>query len=112
MAMTIMHDSACMSALTQVNINIAKQNKAMKQLALGERLTSAGDGAAEYSISEKMKVKMRALGQDKQNVQNGASMLQIAERAIQRQIDILRTVKAKVIDANNDTNTDEDRVTI
>ena len=112
MAMTITHDSACMSALTQVNINIAKQNKAMKQLALGERLTSAGDGAAEYSISEKMKVKMRALGQDKQNVQNGASMLQIAERAIQRQIDILRTVKAKVIDANNDTNTDEDRVTI
>lgn len=112
MALTIMHDSACMSALTQVNINIAKQNKAMKQLALGERLTSAGDGAAEYSISEKMKVKMRALGQDKQNVQNGASMLQIAERAIQRQIDILRTVKAKVIDANNDTNTDEDRATI
>lgn len=112
MAMTIMHDSATMSALTQVNINIAKQNKAMKQLALGERLTSAGDGAAEYSISEKMKVRMRALNQDRNNVQNGASMLQIAERAIQSQIDILRGVKAKVIEANNDTNTDEDRATI
>lgn len=112
MAMTIMHDSATMSALTQVNINIAKQNKAMKQLALGERLVSAGDGAAEYSISEKMKVRMRALGQDRNNVQNGASMLQIAERAIQSQIDILRGVKAKVIEANNDTNTDEDRATI
>ena len=45
-------------------------------------------------------------------MQNGASMLKVAEGAIQSQINLLRTVKERVINAHNDTNTDADRLII
>ena len=54
-------------------------------------------------------MRIRALGQDEDNVKKGASMLKTAEGAIQSQINLLRTIKEKVIDAHNDTNTDTDR---
>ena len=56
--------------------------------------------------------KIRELFQDDQNVQNGSSMVKTAERGIDQIIDNLRTMKAKAIDAANDSNTDEDRATI
>ena len=59
-----------------------------------------------------MKVKLRALDQDAQNVQNGSAILRTVEGGIQAQIDLLRTIRAKVLDAVNDSNTDEDRQTI
>ena len=57
-------------------------------------------------------MRIRALDQDSENVQNGASMLRIAAGAIQSQLDALREIKRKVIDANNDSNNDVDRQTI
>ncbi|WP_268761952.1 flagellin N-terminal helical domain-containing protein [Anaerovibrio lipolyticus] len=89
-----------------------QKNKAAQQLALGEKIRNAGDDASGYAISERMRVRIRSLDQADANVQNGASMLRVAEGAIQSQINLLRTVKAKVIDAHNDTNTDDDRAII
>lgn len=59
-----------------------------------------------------MRVKLRALDQDSQNVQNGKAILNTAEGGIQGQIELLKTIREKVIDAANDSNTDEDRQTI
>lgn len=59
-----------------------------------------------------MKIRLRALNQDDQNVQKGESLLNVASGAIQSQINLLRTVKERVINANNDTNTDADRAII
>lgn len=98
--------------LGTLNKNINKKNKAAQQLALGEKIRNAGDDASGYAISERMRVRIRSLDQADANVQNGASMLRVAEGAIQSQINLLRTVKAKVIDAHNDTNTDADRAII
>ncbi len=98
--------------LGTLNKNINKKTKAAGQLALEEKIRNAGDDASGYAISERMRVRIRSLDQADANVQNGASMLRVAEGAIQSQINLLRTVKAKVIDAHNDTNTDEDRAII
>ena len=98
--------------LGTLNKNIKKKSKAAEQLSLGEKIRNAGDDASGYAISEKMRVRIRSLNQADANVQNGASMLRVAEGAIQSQINLLRTVKAKVIDAHNDTNTDADRAII
>lgn len=98
--------------INSLNKNLRAKEKAARHLSLGELVGSAGDDASKYSIGEKMKVRIRALGQDHNNVQNGAALLHVAEGGIQRQIDILREVKAKVIDAANDTNTESDRQTI
>ena len=101
-----------MRTINSLNKNIKQREKASRHLSLGELIGSAGDDASRYSIGEKMKVRLRALGQDHNNVQNGMTMLHVAEGGIQRQIDILREIKRKVIAAANDTNTETDRKTI
>lgn len=110
--MIINNNSASMMTLGELNKNISKGGKQLKKLALGEKITGAGDDASGYSISERMRVRIRALDQDEQNVQNGQALLNVAEGAIQSQIELMKTIKQKVIDADNDTNTDIDRATI
>ncbi|ORU00583.1 Flagellin protein FlaA [Anaerovibrio sp. JC8] len=110
--MVITNNVSANMILGNLNKNIKGKSKATKQLALAEKISSAGDDASTYAISEKMRVSIRALNQADANVQNGASMLRVAEGAIQSQINLLRTVKERVINAHNDTNTDADRLII
>lgn len=112
MPMSIRNNNAANLVLGEWKKNDSKLAKDLKRAASGTKLTSTGDGASEYSISEKMRVRIRALGQADDNVLTGASLLRVAEGGIQQQVDILRTIKQKVIDANNDSNTDLDRATI
>ncbi len=110
--MVIFNNMAAMFALNENNKHANKLSKAIKQASSGMKLNSAGDDASGYAISEKMRVKIRAFDQDDQNVKNGESMLRVAEGAVQSQINLMRTIKEKVIDASNDSNTDIDRMTI
>ncbi len=112
MAMTIMNDASAAMTLGELNKNISELGKQLKRVSSGMRINGAGDGPSEFSISEKMRVRIRALDQDERNVLNGAALLRTAEGAIQSQIEIMKTIKQKVIDADNDTNTDLDRMTI
>ena len=112
MAMVIKNNNAAMLALGELNKNTSALGKQLKKVSSGMRLTGAGDAPSDFSISEKMRVRIRALDQDERNVQNGASLLRVAEGGIQSQIEIMKTIKQKVIDADNDTNTDLDRMTI
>jgi flagellin len=59
-----------------------------------------------------MRVQIRSLDQDNRNTQNGNSMMKVAEGAVSSTVEILKTLKEKVINAANDSNTDEDRQTI
>lgn len=110
--MVIANNVSANMILGHLNRNIKKKSKASQQLAVAEKICNAGDDASTYAISEKMRVSIRALNQADANVQNGASMLKVAEGAIQSQINLLRTVKERVINAHNDTNTDADRLII
>jgi len=112
MAMMIMNNAAAAMTLGELNKNISQVGKQLKKLSSGQRIVGAGDDASGYSISEKMRVRIRALGQNERNVQNGSALLRVAEGGVQSQLEIMRTIKEKVIDADNDTNTDIDRATI
>ena len=101
-----------MLTLGTLNKNASSLGKQLRKVATGTKINSAGDGASEYSISERMRVRIRALEQDAANVQTGRSMLNVAAGAIHEQLEIMKTLKTKVLDANNDTNTDIDRLTI
>ena len=108
----IINNTATMMTLGELNKNITRAGKNLARLASGERITNAGDDASGYAISERMRVRIRALDQDEANVQNGTALLRVAEGAIQNQIELMKTIKEKVIDADNDTNTDIDRQTL
>ena len=112
MAMTILNNTAAALSLGELSKNVSALGKQLKKVATGTKITGAGDGTSEYVISERMRVRKRALEQDAANVQTGTSMLKVAEGAIQEQLEIMKTIKEKVINANNDTNTDLDRMTI
>lgn len=112
MGMSIYNNLTAMSALHENNRNEKSLAKMLKRAASGMKINSASDDASGYAISEKMRVKLRALEQNDRNVKNGASMLRTASGAVQEQTNLLKTIKQKVIDASNDTNTDQDREVI
>jgi flagellin len=76
------------------------------------KINGAADDASGYAISERMRVQIRGLDQANANTQNGNAMMKVAEGAVSSTVDILKTLKEKVINAANDTNTDADRQTI
>ncbi len=73
------------------------------------KIRSAADGASEYSISEKMREHIRTLNQANQNTQNGNALLKTAESAVLSTFDNLNSLKERILDAANDTNTGRDR---
>ena len=112
MAMTVRYNATAQRSLGELNKNNSKLGKTLSKISSGQRIVGADDGGSDYSISERMRNRIRALSQDNQNVQNGSSMLRIAERGVDRIVQTLRTMKELAIDAANDSNTDEDRRTI
>ena len=96
--------------LLDQNNNMLQQN--LNKVATGTKITTAQDDSAPWSISERMRMRIRALEQDNQNVQNDAAMMKTAEGAVSNTIDILKTLKERAINAANDSNTDEDRAVI
>ncbi len=104
-----------MSALNTLNImgrNSKALAKSLQQVSSGMKINSAADSPAGYAISERMMVQIASLDQDNQNAKNGQNMLKTAEGAVSSTVNILKTLKEKVIDAANDTNTTFDRKTI
>lgn len=112
MAMVVKNNIGAKNTLNQLDKNDKALAKDLKKLASGMRINSAADDASGYAISDRMDVQIRSLEQDNQNSQNGSAMLKTAEGALSSTVDILRTLKEKVINAANDTNTDADRATI
>ena len=112
MAMTVMYNAGARLSLIELNQNNNEAAKALAKVSSGMKINSAADDASGYSISERMRVQLRALTQDNQNVQNGSSIIRTAERGIDQIIQNMRTMKEKAINAANDSNTDEDRQTI
>lgn len=110
--MVIANNMAAMSALNEANRNTDKLGKALKQAASGMKVNGAGDDASAYSISERMRVQIRALDQDVQNVKTGRNLIATAEGGIQNIVENLRYLKEKALNAADDHNTDEDRAFI
>ena len=112
MSMVVKNNLSAVRALNQLNQNNTELSKRLAKVSSGMKINSAGDDASSYSISERMRVQLRSLNQDLQNVQNGSAMLRTAAGGVDDIVNILRTMKEKAIDAANDSNTDEDRLTI
>ncbi|MBR1398045.1 MAG: hypothetical protein IJ563_11025 [Selenomonadaceae bacterium] len=112
MAMLISHNNSATTILNQLNRNNTQLGKALEKVSSGQKINSAGDEASAYSISEKMREQIRTLGQNRQNVQNGSSMLKTAYGGVQDIINELRSLKELALNAANDSNSDDDRAII
>lgn len=110
--MVVRNNLSAINTLNTLNRNHSALMKSLQTVATGMRINSAKDDASGYAISERMRVEIASLDQANRNTQNGMSMMKVAEGAVQSTVDILKTLKEKVINAANDTNTDADRAQI
>ena len=112
MAMVVKNNMSAISTLNTLNKNSSALAKSLEKVSSGMKINGAADDASGYAISERMRVQIRSLDQANNNTQSGNSMMKVAEGAVSSTVDILKTLKEKVINAANDTNTDSDRQTI
>ena len=112
MSMVVKNNMSAISTLNTLNKNSSALSKSLQKVSSGMKINSAADDASGYAISERMRVQIRSLDQANANTQSGNSMMKVAEGAVSSTVDILKTLKEKVINAANDTNTDSDRQTI
>ncbi|PID17954.1 flagellin [Sporosarcina sp. P35] len=107
--MRINHNIAALNTHRQLNAASTNQSKSMEKLASGLRINKAGDDAAGLAISEKMRGQIRGLDQASKNAQDGISMIQTAEGALNETHDILQRMRELAVQGANDTNVDQDR---
>ncbi|MDF1507830.1 flagellin [Robertmurraya sp. DFI.2.37] len=107
--MIINTNVSALNTYRQMGVNNNAGAKAMEKLSSGLRINRAGDDAAGLAISEKMRAQVRGLDQASRNAQDGISMIQTAEGALQETHNILQRMRELATQAANDTNVEVDR---
>ncbi|MBZ1328185.1 flagellin [Clostridium botulinum] len=110
--MIINHNVNAMIAYRNIMINGALAGKAMERLASGMRINRASDDPAGLAISEKMRAQIRGLEMASRNVQDGISMIQVAEGGVKEIQSMLQRMRELAVQAANGTNSPEDRKNI
>lgn len=110
--MIINHNLNAMNAHRNMMSNVNASAKSMEKLSSGLRINRAGDDAAGLAISEKMRGQIRGLDQASRNAQDGISLIQTAEGALNETHSILQRMRELAVQASNDTNAGTDRAHI
>ena len=101
-----------LSIWRSMNTQFNAANKALERIATGYRINRAADDPAGLAISEKMRAQISGLNQAGKNIQNGMSMLQTAEGALNETHAILQRMRDLAVQSASDTLTDDDRALI
>ena len=107
--MVVQHNMSAMNANRMLSGVASAQSKSTEKLSSGYRINRAADDAAGLSISEKMRSQIRGLNQASTNAQDGISLIQTAEGALNEQHSILQRMRELSVQASNGTETNEDR---
>jgi flagellin len=110
--MIVQHNMAAANTNRQLGITTGSLAKSTEKLSSGYRINRAGDDAAGLSISEKMRGQIKGLEQASANAQDGISLIQTAEGALNETHSILQRMRELTVQAANDTNVSADRVSI
>jgi flagellin len=98
-----------MNAHRRMGTAVRGQNKSIEKLSSGQRINRAGDDAAGLAISEKMRGQIRGLNQASRNAQDGISLVQTAEGALDETSAMLQRMKELAVQSANDTNSTAQR---
>ena len=109
MAMIVQHNMAAMNANRMLGVTTGSLSKSTEKLSSGYKINRAADDAAGLSISEKMRSQIRGLNKASDNAQDGISMIQTAEGALNESHSILQRMRELSVQASNGTETDDDR---
>ena len=110
--MVVQHNMSALNTNRQLGISTGSLSKSTEKLSSGYRVNRAADDAAGLSISEKMRSQVRGLNKASSNAQDGVSLVQTAEGALNEVHSILQRMNELATQAANDTNTSIDRTAI
>jgi flagellin len=110
--MIINHNLSAMNANRMANYNTGNASKSMAKLSSGLRINTAADDAAGLAISEKMRGQINGLNQAGSNAQDGISLIQTAEGALNETTSILQRMRELSVQASNGTNVSADKAAI
>ncbi len=110
--MVVQHNLTAMNSNRMLGITTGQQAKSSEKLSSGYRINRAADDAAGLTISEKMRSQIRGLNKASANAQDGVSLIQVAEGALNETHSILQRMNELATQAANDTNTSSDRTAI
>ncbi len=110
--MRINHNISALNTYRQLSSNNTTGAKSLEKLSSGFRINRAGDDAAGLAISEKMRGQIRGLDQASRNAQDGISLIQTAEGALNETHSILQRMRELAVQSSTDTNTIDDRAKI
>ena len=110
--MVVQHNLSAMNTSRQMNSVSSAMSKSTEKLSSGYKINRAADDAAGLSISEKMRSQIRGLNKAASNAQDGISLVQVAEGALNETHSILQRMNELATQAANDTNTSVDREAI
>jgi len=110
--MRINHNIAALNTHRQLTANTALASRSLERLSSGLRVNRAGDDAAGLGISEGMRGQIRGLNQAIRNAQDGISLIQTAEGALNETHSILQRMRELAVQSANDTNISTDRTAL
>ncbi len=105
--MVIQHNLSAMNAHRHLGINNSQNSKNLEKLSSGYKVNRAGDDAAGLAISEKMRGQIRGLDMAGRNAQNGVSLIQTAEGALNETHSILQRMRELAVQSSNGTYQEE-----
>jgi flagellin len=112
MSLRIQNNVEAFNAHRQLTGTAAKAAKAMEKLSSGYRINRAADDAAGLAISEKMRAQIGGLAQAQRNAQDGVSLVQTAEGALNEVHSMLQRVRDLKVQSLNDTLSPDDKSAI
>lgn len=107
--MIISHNLIAMNSNRQLGLVTGAKRKSTERLSSGYKINRAADDAAGLAISEKMRRQVRGLTQASLNAQDGISLVQVADGAMNEIHDIMQRMNELAVKASNDTNNSDDR---
>ena len=110
--MVVQHNMSAANANRMLNVTSSSVSKTTEKLSSGYRINRAADDAAGLSISEKMRGQIRGLNKASSNAQDGISLIQTAEGALNESHSILQRMRELSVQAANGTETDDDRESV
>jgi len=110
--MRIQNNIPALNTFRQLGVNNTGSAKALEKLSSGFRINRAGDDAAGLAISEKMRAQIRGLNRASANAQDGISLIQSAEGALQETHKVLQRMRELAVQGASDTLELEDRMAI
>ena len=99
--MIVKHNITALNSNRMLGLTTSSQAKSTEKLSSGYKINRAADDAAGLSISEKMRAQVRGLNRASDNAQDGISLIQTAEGAMEQQHAILQRTRELVVQASN-----------